>query len=55
MAPQSSIRDTFFEECEDLLEALAEQGVDVAHCHQAPNARTPVSAVLVTTMGALAS
>jgi|694.fasta_scaffold37075_2 two-component system chemotaxis sensor kinase CheA len=24
MAPQSSIRDTFFEECEDLLEALAE-------------------------------
>mgnify|MGYP000352453737 CR=1 FL=1 len=24
MAPQSSIRDTFFEECEDLLEALSE-------------------------------
>jgi len=24
MTPQSSIRDTFFEECEDLLEALAE-------------------------------
>ncbi len=34
-----------------LLEALAEQGVDVAHCHQAPNARTPVSAVLVDPVG----
>jgi sulfofructose kinase len=34
-----------------LLEALAIQGVDVSHCHRAPNARTPVSAVLVDPVG----
>ncbi|MGK7866131.1 PfkB family carbohydrate kinase [Falsiroseomonas sp. E2-1-a20] len=34
-----------------LLEALTAQGVDVSHCHVAPNARTPVSAVLVDPVG----
>jgi sulfofructose kinase len=34
-----------------LLEALAGQGVDVSHCRRAPNARTPVSAVLVDPIG----
>lgn len=34
-----------------LLDALAEQGVDVSHCRRAPNARTPVSAVLVDPQG----
>jgi sulfofructose kinase len=34
-----------------LLQALAEQGVDVSHCRLAPNARTPVSAVLVDPVG----
>jgi sulfofructose kinase len=34
-----------------LLEALAEQGVDVSHCRMAPGGRTPVSAVLVDPQG----
>ncbi|MDO9501737.1 PfkB family carbohydrate kinase [Falsiroseomonas sp.] len=34
-----------------LLEALGAQGVDVSHCHVAPEARTPVSAVLVDPVG----
>ncbi|MGX9963195.1 PfkB family carbohydrate kinase [Roseomonas sp. F4] len=34
-----------------LLEALAEQGVDVSHCHKATGGRTPVSAVLVDPVG----
>lgn len=34
-----------------LLQALADQGVDVSHCRLAPNARTPVSAVLVDPLG----
>ncbi len=34
-----------------LLAALAEQGVDVSHCHMAPGGRTPVSAVLVDPQG----
>jgi len=34
-----------------LLDALAQQGVDVSHCRLAPNARTPVSAVLVDPVG----
>jgi sulfofructose kinase len=34
-----------------LLQALADQGVDVSHCRLAPNARTPVSAVLVDPVG----
>jgi sulfofructose kinase len=34
-----------------LLEALAEQGVDVSHCHLAAGGRTPVSAVLVDPVG----
>ncbi len=34
-----------------LLEALAEQGVDVSHCRLAPGGRTPVSAVLVDPQG----
>jgi sulfofructose kinase len=34
-----------------LLDALAEQGVDVSHCHRAPGGRTPVSAVLVDLVG----
>ncbi|SFK83175.1 PfkB family carbohydrate kinase [Falsiroseomonas stagni] len=34
-----------------LLEALAAQGVNVAHCRRAPHARTPVSAVLVDPVG----
>jgi len=34
-----------------LLDALAEQGVDVSHCRLAPGGRTPVSAVLVDPVG----
>ncbi len=34
-----------------LLDALAEQGVDVSQCRLAPGGRTPVSAVLVDPMG----
>ena len=34
-----------------LLNALSEQGVDVSQCRRAPEARTPVSAVLVDPMG----
>lgn len=34
-----------------LLEALAEEGVDVSHCRLAPGGRTPVSAVLVDPQG----
>ncbi len=34
-----------------LLNALAEQGVDVSHCRLAPGGRTPVSAVLVDPQG----
>jgi sulfofructose kinase len=34
-----------------LLEALADQGVDVSHCHLAPGGHTPVSAVLVDPVG----
>lgn len=34
-----------------LLQALTDQGVDTTHCRLAPNARTPVSAVLVDPVG----
>jgi sulfofructose kinase len=34
-----------------LLDALAEQGVDVSHCNRAAGGRTPVSAVLVDPQG----